>query len=322
MEASSYRFYVSFPPHISVRKSISTIMYNYLLALVPSIVAAIYYFRMGALRVMILAVVSSMVFEALMQRFLGRDITISDGSAALSGLLLAMLLPSTTPWWVVVIGCGSAIIIGKQIFGGLGNNPFNTTLVGWVILRLSWPDRISSWIEPFGGEIPDPPLSVFKFDGLESFLDYEFHYLNLFLGSQAGGLGTICILALLAGGLYLIVRRIITWHIPVGLLGGVFVFALILWLSDTETYLPPLFHLVSGSAVLAAFFIATDPVTSPLRPLPKLIYGVMCGVLIMIIRTWGKYPDGMAFAVLLCNAATPLLNKIRPRPYGKEGAIA
>jgi electron transport complex protein RnfD len=233
-----------------------------------------------------------------------------------------MLLPSTTPWWVVVIGCGSAIIIGKQIFGGLGNNPFNTTLVGWVILRLSWPDRISSWIEPFGGEIPDPPLSVFKFDGLDSFLDYEFHYINLFLGSQAGAIGTICVLALLVGGIYLILRRIITWHIPVGLIGGLFIFASILWLFNKETYLPPLYHLLSGGAVLAAFFIATDPVTSPLRPLPKLIYGVMCGVLIMIIRTWGKYPDGMAFAVLLCNAATPLLNKIRPRPYGKEGSFA
>ena len=318
----NYRLFVSFPPHVSVRKSIHTIMYNYLVALIPAVVAALYYFRIGALRVMILGVVSSMVFEALMQRFLHREITISDGSAALTGLLLAMLLPPTAPWWVVVIGCGSAIIIGKQIFGGLGNNPFNATLVGWVILRLSWPDRISSWIEPFGGEIPDPPLSVFKFDGLDSFLDYEFHYLNLFLGSQAGPIGTICVLALLVGGLYLILRRIITWHIPVGLLGGVFIFASILWVFNKDTYLPPLFHLLSGGAVLAAFFIATDPVTSPLRPLPKLIYGIMCGVLIMIIRTWGKYPDGMAFAVLLCNAATPLLNKIRPRPYGKEGSFA
>ncbi|MBW1730419.1 MAG: RnfABCDGE type electron transport complex subunit D [Deltaproteobacteria bacterium] len=322
METPNYPFYVSFPPHVFVRKSIPTIMYNHLLALVPAVAAALYYFRIGALKVMLLAMVSAMVFEALMQKFLKRDITISDGSAALSGLLLGMLLPPNCPWWVVVIGAGSAIIIGKQIYGGLGNNPFNTTLIGWVILRLSWPDRIASWVEPFGGEIPDPPLNVFKFDGLESFLDYDFQYLKLFLGSQAGGIGTICILALLAGGLYLIIRRIISWHIPVGLLGSLFVFASILWLVNEEAYLPPLFHLLSGTAVFGAFFVATDPVTSPLRPLPKLIYGIMCGILIMIIRTWGKYPDGTAFAILLCNAAAPLLNKIRPKPYGKEEPVA
>lgn len=318
MESSRYRFYVSFPPHILGKKNIATIMYNNVVALVPAIVFALYYFRLGALKVMVISIITALLTEAGMQRFLKRDSTVGDGSAALTGLLLAFLLPSTTPWWVVLVGSATAIILGKQIYGGLGNNPFNDTLVGWLVLRLSWPDRIASWVEPFGGEIPDPPLTVYKFDGLEAFQDYDFQALDLLLGNQAGGVGTICIIALLAGGIYLLLRRIINWQIPVGLLGVVLGFASVLWLYDSETYLNPLFHLLAGSTVLAAFFIAPDPATSPVTPWSKLAYGIICGLLIMIIRTWGKYPDGVAFAILLANAGTPLLNKIKPRPYGSS----
>jgi len=318
MESSRYRFYVSFPPHILGKKNITTIMYNKVVALLPAIVFALYYFRLGALKVMVVSVITALLTEAGMQRFLKRDSTVMDGSAALTGLLLAFLLPSTTPWWVALVGSATAIILGKQIYGGLGNNPFNDTLVGWLVLRLSWPDRIASWVEPFGGEIPDPPLTVYKFDGLEAFQDYDFQALDLFLGNQAGGVGTICIMALLAGGIYLLLRRIINWQIPVGLLGVVLGFASVLWFYDSETYLNPIFHLLAGSTVLAAFFIAPDPATSPVTPWSKLAYGIICGLLIMIIRTWGKYPDGVAFAILLANAGTPLLNKIRPRPYGSS----
>ncbi len=318
MQPAKFRFYVSFPPHIFGKNRISTIMHNRLLALLPATVAALYYFRLGALKVIVVSVATALILEAGMQRFLKRDITVSDGSAALSGLLLALLLPSTTPWWVVLIGSASAIILGKQIYGGLGNNPFNDTLVGWLVLRLSWPDRISGWIEPFGGEIPDPPLSVFKFDGIAAFHDYGFRYLDLFRGDQAGGIGTVCVVALLAGGIYLLLRRIIRWQIPAGLLGAVLIFSAVLWLYDSGAYLNPLFHLLTGSTILGAFFIATDPVTSPVRRWTQFAYGIICGALIMVIRTWGKYPDGVTFAILLANASTSLLNKITPRPYGKE----
>jgi electron transport complex protein RnfD len=318
METNSHRFTVSFPPHVLVKKSIPGIMYSNLLALVPAIIAALYYFRWGALQVMIIAVVTALACEAGMQRFLKRDITLSDGSAALTGLLLAFLFPPTVPWWIVVIGSATAIILGKQIFGGLGNNPFNSTLVGWLVLRLSWPEKIADWAEPVGGQVPDPPLQVFKFDGLEEFHDFGFHYLDLLLGNQAGGIGTTCIVALLLGAAYLLVRRIISWHVPAGLLGAILVFAGGLWLYDGGTYLNPLFHILAGSTVLGAFFIATDPVTSPVTRWGKLIYGIICGALIMVIRTWGKYPDAVAFAILLANAGAPLLNKIKPRPYGKE----
>ncbi len=318
MQPADYRFYVSFPPHILGKKTIKGIMYNRLLAVAPAVAAAIYYFRMDAFKVMILSVLTALACEAGMQKFLKRDITIADGSAVLTGLLLAFLLSSATPWWIVVVGAATAIILGKQIFGGLGNNPFCDALVGWLVLRLSWPERIAYWMEPHGGDLPFPPLEIYKFDGLTAFQDYYFQPLNLFLGCQAGPLGTVFIAGLLAGGLYLLFRRVITWHIPAGFLGAVTVFSGILWLYNGGMYLNPLFHLLGGTAVLGAFFLATDPTSSPVTRWGKLAFGVLCGVLIILIRTWGKYPDGVAFAIVLGNAGVPLLNKIRPRPYGKE----
>ena len=322
METDKLRVYVSFPPHVLTGKTVAGLMYNRLGALIPAIAAALYYFRMDALRVMAIAAVTALACEYGMQRFLKRETTISDGSALLSGILLAFLLPSTTTWWIVVVGAAITIILGKQIFGGLGNNPFNDVLVGWVILRTSWPERIADWALPFGADIPDPPLHVFKMDGLEVFQDYYFEYFDLFMGKQGGGLGTVCIAALLAGGIYLLSRRVIKWQIPAGLLGSVLIFSGILWLVDSETYLNPLYHLICGSTVLGAFFLATDPVTSPVTRWGKLLFGIICGSLIMVIRTWGKFPDAVAFAILLANAGVPLLNKIKPRPYGKEKSRA
>jgi electron transport complex protein RnfD len=322
MQAGDYRFYVSFPPHILGVKSVGTIIYSNLIALVPAIIAALYYFRGAALKVMALAVITTVLCEAGMQKFLKRDITISDGHAVLSGLLFAFLLSPVVPWWLVVVGSGTGIVVGKMIFGELGNNPFNPPLVGLVMVRLSFPDQISDWVEPAGGWVPDPPLRVFKFDGLEAFNDYGYELFDLFIGQQAGGIGTACGVALLAGGIYLILRRIISWQIPVGLLGTVFIFSGILWLADKGANLHPLFHLVTGGTLLGAFFLATDPVTSPVTRWGKLAYGIICGLLIMIIRAWGAYPDGVAFAILLANTSAPLINKVRPRPYGKEKGVA
>jgi electron transport complex protein RnfD len=322
MQTNEYRFYVSFPPHVLGKKSVAGIIHNNLIALMPAIIAALYYFRLGALKIMVIAVITALVCEVGMQKFLKRDISITDGHAILTGLLFAFLLPPALPWWIVVVGSASAIIIGKMIFGELGNNPFNPTLIGWVIVMLSWPSQLSDWVEQYGGEIPDPPLYVFKFDGIDAFIDYDFHLFDLFIGKQAGGIGATCIMALLAGGIYLLLRRIISWHIPAGFLGTVFIFSGILWLIDKEANLNPLFHLMTGTTVLGAFFLATDPVTSPVTRWGKLFYGIVCGVLLMVIRAWGKYPDGVAFAILLANASAPLLNKIRPRPYGKVKDVA
>jgi len=319
MTNDQYKFYVSFPPYLQVKKTVSSILHNTLIALIPAIIAAIYYFRGGALKVILLAVITAVLCEAGMQKFLKRDISISDGHAVLTGLLFAFLLSPLVPWWLVVVGSGAGIIVGKMMFGGFGNNPFNPALVGLVMIRLSWPERLENWKEPFGGWVPDPPLQVFKLDGLDAFRDYGYTVADLFLGQQAGGVGTIFVAGLLAGGLYLLWRRIISWHIPVGLLGTVFVFSAILWWVDKEANLNPVFHLIAGGTMLGAFFLATDPVTSPVTRWGKLAYGIICGALIMVIRAWGIYPDGVAFAILLANASSPLLNKFRPRPYGKEG---
>jgi electron transport complex protein RnfD len=316
MQNEQYKFYVSFPPYLQKGKSVSTITHEYLIALIPALIGGVYYFRWDALEVMGIAVVTALVCEVGMEKFLRKDITAKDGHAVLIGLLLASLLSPSIPWWVVVIGSASGVIIGKQIFGGLGNNPFHPALIGWVMINLSWSDKFLDWIEPFGGQIPDPPLHVLKFDGLEAFMDYNYQLFDLLIGRQAGGIGTVCIVALLAGGVYLILKRMISWHIPVGVLGAVFIFSGIFWFVDKETYLHPLFHLASGSTVLAAFFIATDQVTSPLIRWNQLAYGIIIGALIVIIRIWGKYPDGVVFAILLANTITPLLNKIKPRPYG------
>jgi len=271
---------------------------------------------------MLLAVITAVLCEAGMQKFLKRDISISDGHAVLTGLLFAFLLSPVVPWWLVVVGSGTGIIVGKMIFGEYGNNPFNPALVAWVMVRLSWPDRLNDWVVPAGGWVPDPPLSVFKFDGLEAFQDYGYQLFDLLIGQQAGGTGTGCGIALIAGGIYLISRRIISWQIPIGVLGTVFAFSGILWLVDDGANLNPFFHLVAGGTILGALFLATDPVTSPVTRWGKLSYGIVCGLLIMIIRAWGQYPDGVAFAVLLANTSAPLLNKIRPKAYGKEKGVA
>jgi electron transport complex protein RnfD len=322
MRASNDRFYVSYPPYLLGRKTVSGIMYQNLTALFPAAIVALYCFREGALKVMLFSVLTALVCEIGMQKLLKRDIRVADGHAILTGLLFAFLLSPTVPWWLVVVGSGSSIILGKMIFGELGNNPFNPPLVGWVMVRLSWPDQLNDWVAPVGVWNPTPPLEVFKFDGLDAFMDSGYQVFDLFIGRQAGGIGTVCIIALLAGGVYLLLRRIISWHIPVGLLGAVFVFGGILWLTDRQANLNPIFHLMAGGTVLGAFFLATDPVTSPVTRWGKLSYGVICGVLIMVIRTWGKYPDGVAFAILLANTSVPLLNKIRPRAYGKEKGVA
>lgn len=322
MNTENIKLHVSFPPHVFCQKTVSSINYNFLIALIPTIVAGIYYFGIGALQNMVVSLITALLCEAGIQKFLKRDIMISDGHALLIGLLVSFLCPPNLPWWMMMIGSACAVVAGKMVFGELGNNPFCPPLIGWVMLRLSWPDSITYWIEPRGGMIPDHPLWVFKFDGIEAFLDYNYHIMDLLVGRQAGGIGTTCAIALIAGGIYLLIRRIIPWQIPTGYFGSMFLFSLLLWFINRDQNLNPIFHLITGSTILVGFFIATDPVTSPVTRWGKLIFGIICGSLIILIRKWGMYPDGAVFAVLLGNSISPLLSKIRPRAYGKEKQFA
>jgi electron transport complex protein RnfD len=290
------------------------------LALLPAYLVALYYFGVGALAVSVIAIASCIGFEAFIQRFvLKTKVSISDGSAALTGLLLAMNLPSNLPWWMVIIGSMAAIGLGKMCYGGLGNNLFNPALVGRVFLLISFPAAMTTWPipEPFSMAYMDAqtaatPLSFMKFDQMLPPI------LNTLIGNEGGSMGEVSAIALLLGGIFLLWKKVITWHIPVSILATVALFTGIMHLVDPIAYENPLWHLCSGGLLLGAIFMATDYVTSPMTTRGQLLYGVGIGLITVVIRLWGSYPEGVSFAILLMNAATPLIDKyILPKRFVK-----
>jgi electron transport complex protein RnfD len=321
-------YHVSVSPHLQSPVGVPGIMYSFIYALIPTTLAGIYYFGFRALIVILLCVGSAILSEMAMRRLMGRPDTIKDGNAALIGLLLALVMPPGVPWWLCILGAVVAIVLGKQIYGGLGNNPFNPVAVGWVILRISYPEHMAKYFEPskiwgglmHGWEIASPPLALVRGD-----LSEVFQYTNwqLFWGDQSGAIGEVFIAGILAGGIYLLIKRCITWHVPVAFLASSWIFGLIFYLADPQTYASPNFHLLTGGIFLGAFFLATDRTgTVPVTSRGKIMFGVGCGVMTMIIRSWGVYMDGVLFAILIMNAFVPLLNRMRPKVYGRviEGA--
>ena len=310
---------VSSPPHLHTGQKISKITYGLMIALIPAVILGIFNYGMHAVRVISVAIVSAMVAEAIMQYAMKRPLSLTDGSAALSGLLLALILPASAPWWLVIAGSMVGVIVGKQIFGGLGGYPFNPVLIGWAIIRISWPGHLNfdDVLVNFNlGNIPMAyPLSTLKNSGTAGLS--IFSYGNLLLGKQLGGIGAAAILWLLIGGLFAIIRGYIPWRIPVSFIAGVFFSSGLYWLANSTVYANPLFHILTGSVMLGAFFLATDSTTSPVNNWAMVLFGVGCGILTVIIRLYGKYPDGVVFAILLMNMVNPLLDKIRPRVIGK-----
>lgn len=314
------KWIVSSSPHVHSGDSIQKNMLYVVLALLPAYLVALYYFGVGALAVSVIAIASCIGFEAFIQRFvLKTKVSISDGSAALTGLLLAMNLPSNLPWWMVIIGSMAAIGLGKMCYGGLGNNLFNPALVGRVFLLISFPAAMTVWPvpEPFSMAYMDAqtaatPLSFMKFDQMLPPI------LNTIVGNEGGSMGEVSAIALLLGGLFLIWKKVITWHIPVSILATVAVFTGIMHLVDPIAYENPLWHLCSGGLLLGAIFMATDYVTSPMTTRGQVLYGVGIGLITVVIRLWGSYPEGVSFAILLMNAATPLIDKyILPKRFVK-----
>ena len=314
------KWIVSSSPHVHSGDSIQKNMLYVVLALLPAYLVALYYFGVGALVVSAIAIASCIGFEAFIQRFvLKTKVSISDGSAALTGLLLAMNLPSNLPWWMVIIGSMAAIGLGKMCYGGLGNNLFNPALVGRVFLLISFPAAMTTWPipEPFSMAYMDAqtaatPLSFMKFDQMLPPI------LTTLIGNEGGSMGEVSAIALLLGGLFLLWKKVITWHIPVSILATVAVFTGIMHLVDPMTYENPLWHLCSGGLLLGAIFMATDYVTSPMTTRGQLLYGVGIGLITVVIRLWGSYPEGVSFAILLMNAATPLIDKyILPKRFVK-----
>ncbi|MBW1981376.1 MAG: RnfABCDGE type electron transport complex subunit D [Deltaproteobacteria bacterium] len=318
---------VSVAPHIQHPRTTASIMYHTLLALIPVALAGVFYFGFAAVKLIVICVATAVVCEAGAERIMGRKITLTNGSSVLLGLLFALLCSPELPWWTAVVGTAVAVLLGRQIFGGLGNNPFNAVLVGWAIVRISWAAQMTTWAMPeprfwleAGGYIEYPPLEVMRIDGVDALLDLPWR--DLFLGNVPGTIGTVCIVAALIGGVYLLWRGIITWHIPVSFLASAWIFGLIFWLIDPEQYANPTIHLLSGWLVFGAFFLATDKGTIPVTAPGMIVFGIGCGLVTMIIRFWGGYVDGVAFAILFMNAAVPLLDRLRPRVYGRVREVA
>jgi len=310
------RLIVSVSPHLHKDESISKIMWMVVLSLIPAGIAGVFIFGLETLWVICLGVASALFAEGILQALTKRKITILDGSAFLTGLLLAYNLPPRVPFWLPIIGSFFAIAIGKQVFGGLGQNIFNPALVGRVILMASWPKYMTSWTNPRW--VPDAvtsatPLGLLK----EGKILTHISYLDLFLGKRGGCIGEVCILALLLGALFLLIRGYLSWHIPMSF---ILTTGLFTYIFSPQGFFRGdwLFHILTGGLILGAFFMATDYVTSPLTRKGQLIFGIGCGLLTAIIRLWGGYPEGASYAILMMNAATPIIDRYtKNRIYGK-----
>ncbi|NJN25115.1 MAG: RnfABCDGE type electron transport complex subunit D [Cyclobacteriaceae bacterium] len=321
---------VSPSPHIHSDASVQKLMYGVIIAMIPAMAVSFYVFGIGALFVTLLSVVSCVVVEfALSKYLLKKEPTIVDGSAVITGILLAFNVPSNLPWWAVIIGSIVAIGIGKSAFGGLGNNPFNPALVGRVFLLISFPVQMTSWPVPFVSRFQfldattgATPLGELK-EGISAgspvsdLMSEVPSYLYLLAGGMAGSVGEISALALIVGFLYMLWKKIVTWHTPVAMLASIVVFSGMLWMIDPTRFVDPVFHLLTGGIMLGALFMATDYVTSPMTHKGMLIYGAGIGILTIVIRTWGAYPEGVSFAILIMNGVVPLMNKyIKPKRFG------
>ena len=326
------RLTVSMSPHIHGNDSVKKIMYGVVLAMVPALLVSIYYFGLDAIRVNLIAISACVFFEWLIQKvFLKGKPTVTDGSAIVTGMLLAFNVPTNIPWWILIIGALVAIGVAKMSFGGLGNNPFNPALVGRVFLLISWPVQMTSYpkIQVLNFALTDAatgatPLALVK-EGLKNGEPFSqiIHsmptsYADMLLGQMGGSLGEISAIALLIGGLYMLFRKIITWHIPVSILGTVAIFTGILYGINSEAFADPAFHLLTGGLMLGAIFMATDMVTSPMTGKGMIIFGVGIGIITVLIRVWGAYPEGVSFAILIMNAFVPLINNAtKPKRFGE-----
>jgi Na+-translocating ferredoxin:NAD+ oxidoreductase subunit D len=326
---SAELFTVSPSPHIHSELTVPQIMKGVIIAMMPALVLSVYNFGLGAVYVTLLAVMFCVGIEFLISKYLlKRPTSIYDGSAVITGILLAFNVPSNLPWHIILIGSAVAIGIGKMSFGGLGNNPFNPALVGRVFLLLSFPVQMTSW--PTTGTTfsldattSATPLGILK-DGLRAgtnvneLMSQMPSYTDFFFGFQGGSLGEMSAFALLLGLGYMLYRKIITWHIPVSMIATVVIMTGIFWLIDPSKYANPIFHVLSGGVMLGAVFMATDYVTSPFTHRGMLLFGFGIGLITVLIRLFGSYPEGVSFAILIMNAFVPMINKYMKEPrYGK-----
>lgn len=325
---------VSPAPHVHGDESTRKIMKDVLIALAPSMLVAVYFYGLSAIKLLLVAVIACMGVEFLIQKYLMRTkVTVTDLSAAVTGVLLALNLPPTAPWWVIVIGSVVAIGVAKMTFGGLGHNIFNPALVGRVFLLISFPVIMTDWTVPSSWFRPGmdavtgaTPLALIK-EGLaqgqtvEQILSAnpDLSYGQMLFARAGGSAGEASALAIILGFVYLLIRRVIRPHIPVTIVLTIAVMTGIFWLIDPSQYTDPLFNILTGGVLLGSVFMATDYVTSPMTTKGMVIYGVGIGIITVLIRFFGSYPEGVSFAILIMNSIVPLLNKyIKPARFGKE----
>lgn len=312
------KFVVSHAPFLHDESRISERSYNIMLAALPAVLFGLVHYGIPALGVVSLSISSAIIWEFLMNYVTKRPKSIGDGNAALIGLLFAMLLPATSPWWLVLTGTFVSVVIGKQIFGGIGGNPFNPALIGIAILMVSWKnffDFDDALLNYDLGFIMVYPLAALKHFGVSA-VD-SFTISDLLLGRQIGAIGATFGIGIIAGGIYLIIRGFIRWEISLSFLAGVLITAFIFNLYDSTRYAGPFFHLLTGYTLIGAFFLATEDSSSPVNFIPMFIYGAGGGIMTVLIRNIGAHVDGVVFAVILMNIANPLLDKIRPKAIGK-----
>lgn len=318
---------VSVSPHVRSAETVSHIMWTVNLSLLPAFVMGLYFFGPRALYVTAVSIISSVAAEYLFQKGQGKKITITDGSAFLTGLLIGMNLPPTVPFYIPLTASVAAIVITKQIFGGLGFNIFNPALIGRAFVLISWPRAMTTWSAPtaaflaLDAKTMATPLGILKEEGigklLEAFGDKINLYTELLVGHRAGSLGEVSAIALIAGGIFLLVRGYITWHIPISFIGTVGVLA---WMFGGKAGIftgDPIIHLLSGGLILGAFFMATDYVTCPSVRKGQIIFGIGCGAITMLIRLKGGFPEGVMFAILLMNCFSPMIDRtVKRSPFG------
>jgi electron transport complex protein RnfD len=314
--------HISGSPHVHSDESVKKIMWSVVLSLVPALLVSVYYFGLPVIILTLVSIGCCVLFEYLIQRFMmHQKPSIDDGSAVVTGLLLAFNVPSNLPIWIMVVGALVAIGIAKMPFGGLGHNPFNPALVARVTLLIAFPVQMTSWPVPtplwsfhFADAVTGPTtLGLIKEGGDLTQIPT---YANMLLGQMGGSFGEVSAIALLIGAGFLLWKRIITWHIPVSFIATVFVVAGIFHLVNPEVYVSPFIHLLAGGLILGACFMATDMVTSPTSPWGMIVFGCGCGLLTIIIRLFGAYPEGVSFSILLMNAVVPLINKgFKPKQF-------
>lgn len=312
------QFIVSHAPFWHNGSSIPERNVNIILAALIAVIPGIFQYGLPAIAVVSLSVSMAMIWELALNWLTKRPVSIGDGNAALMGLLFSMLIPATTPFWVVITGTFLVVVIGKQIFGGIGANPFHPVLIGLAIIRVSWGEFFNfdqALLNYDLGFHMAYPLAAFKSFGTSAI--ESFSALDLLMGRQIGGIGATFGIGLILGGIYLILRGFIRWEISVSFLAGIFIAAFIFNQVDPSKYAGPLFHLLTGYTLIGAFFLSTDDSSSPVNFIPMLIYGLGCGIMTILIRNIGAYVDGVVFAILLMNLTNPLIDKIRPKAMGK-----